>query len=42
MNPWSVVLLLLGIACLIIGAKGTQDNAVAMLKGKKYGKSTLT
>ena len=41
MNPWSFVIFLIGLACLIVAYKGTEDNVIAAVKGKRYGNSTL-
>lgn len=42
MNPVGVVLLMIGIALIVIGFRGKQDNAISALMGKKYGKTNLT
>lgn len=40
MNPWAIILMLFGAACLIVAAKGTQDNVISAIKGSSYSPST--
>ena len=42
MNPWAAVILLIAFACIVIGVKGTEDNLVAAITGKRYNNSTLS
>lgn len=41
MNPVAVFIGLIGVAFLIIGFKGKQDDFLTAVMGKKYGSSTL-
>lgn len=41
MNPVAVVILLVAIVFIVIGFKGKQDNLIAAITGKQYGKSGL-
>jgi hypothetical protein len=40
-NPIAVIALAIGVILVVIGFKGHQDNTIAALTGKPYGKSTL-
>jgi hypothetical protein len=33
MNPWGLLLIILGILMIIVGVKGSQHNIVATFKG---------
>ncbi len=35
-NPWSAVILFVGICLVIIGVKGSQDNFIAAITGRPY------
>lgn len=41
LNPWAVVILLVGLSLMVAGFKGSQDNLVAAITGKPYKNSTL-
>jgi hypothetical protein len=42
MNPWGLLLILLGLAMVVIGFTGKQDDIVAAFTGKAYKGSNLT
>jgi len=41
MNPLALALLGIGLLLVIVGFRGHQDNLIAAITGKAYGKSTL-
>jgi len=41
-NPWAILLILVAVAVVIVGFKGTQDNVISVIKGKPYGTSALS
>lgn len=41
MNPWAVLLLAIALLLVIVGVKGTQDNVVSAVLGRRYGNSQL-
>lgn len=41
LNPWAVVILLIGLSLMVAGFKGSQDNLIAAITGKPYKNSTL-
>jgi len=41
MNPVGGVILLLGLLLAVAGFKDKQDNLIAAVTGKQYGRSTL-
>jgi hypothetical protein len=41
MNPWAIILGLIGVSCIIVAVKGTQDNVISAVTGKHYGSTTL-
>lgn len=40
-NPWAFLLVILAIVFFIVSYKGTQDNVIAAVTGKRYGNSVL-
>ena len=42
MNPFSLLLVALGIGLMIIGFRGHQDNLVSAITGHEWGSTTLT
>lgn len=36
MNPWAVLVILLGIVLVIVGIKGTQHNVTSAITGKQH------
>lgn len=40
-NPGALLLLALGVILLVLGFRGNQDNLIAGITGKPYGKSSL-
>jgi hypothetical protein len=42
MNPWGLLLILIGFILIVIGVKGTQSQVLAAFKGVKQGQSTTT
>ncbi len=41
LNPWAVVIILIGIGAIIVGFKGNEQNLIAATTGKPYKSSTL-
>lgn len=41
MNPLGLLVAGLGLFLLVVAYKGKQDNLIATVHGKAYGKSTL-
>ena len=41
MNPYALILLLVGITLIVIAWKGSQDNVLSALLNRPYGNSTL-
>lgn len=42
MNPWALLVILLGIVLVIIGVKGTQHNITSAITGHGTGGATPT
>ncbi len=40
-NPWSALVLAIGLMLIVVGFKGSQDNLIAALTGKPYKESKL-
>jgi hypothetical protein len=41
LNPWAVVIVLIALACIVIGYKGNEQNLIAALLGRPYKSSSL-
>lgn len=41
MNPYALVIVVIGIVALIVAYKGTQDNVISALLNRPYGNSNL-
>jgi hypothetical protein len=39
MNPWGLLLIIVGFILIVIGVKGTQSQVLAAFKGVKQGQS---
>ncbi len=41
MNPWAVVIVLIGLGAVVIGYKGNEQNLIAAVLGRQYKSSSL-
>lgn len=41
LNPWAVVIILIGLGAVVIGFKGNEQNLIAAVLGRPYKSSGL-
>ncbi len=41
LNPWAVVIILIGLGVIVIGFKGNEQNLIAAVLGRSYKSSSL-
>lgn len=41
MNPWAFLVVVIAVALVVIGVKGSQDNFLSAVLGRPYGQTTL-
>lgn len=41
LNPWAVLIILIGLGVIVVGWKGNEQNLIAAVLGRPYKKSSL-